>query len=146
MATRATEVILDEPASSLNAHRAGQLLAFPERSVETGLSCIMISHMLGEILCHADRIVVMRDGTVVADGPTAIGQNRRATCLAGIDVARIRSLTYVLRGALGGLNGALPAGHFRSASVACDEATVAGERPRSWSSCRSCSTPAYACS
>lgn len=77
----------------------------------------MISHMLGEILGHADHIAVMRDGTVVADGPTAIGQNRRAARLAGIDVARIRYLTYVLCGALGGLNGALPAGYFRGASV-----------------------------
>lgn len=73
--------------------------------------------MLGEILGHADRIVVMRDGTVVADGPTAIGQNRRAARLGGIDVARIRCLTYVLCGALGGLNGARPAGYFRGASV-----------------------------
>lgn len=61
-------VILDEPTSSLDAHRSSQLLAYLEHSVETGLSCIMISHMLGEILGHADRVVVMRDGTVVADG------------------------------------------------------------------------------
>jgi ribose transport system ATP-binding protein len=60
-------VILDEPTSSLDAHGAGQLLAFVRRSVAEGMSCILISHLLGEILDTSDRIVVMRDGKVVAD-------------------------------------------------------------------------------
>src|SRR6185503_14535287 len=47
----------------------------------------------------------------------AIGQNIRAAWLAGIPVGRIRFLTYVLSGALGGLNGALLAGYFRGANV-----------------------------
>jgi len=59
-------VILDEPTSSLDAHTAGQLLAFVRRFVEAGKSCILISHLLGEVLRHADRIVVMRDGQVAA--------------------------------------------------------------------------------
>jgi ribose transport system permease protein len=47
----------------------------------------------------------------------AIGQNIRAARLAGIPVGRVRFTTYVLSGALGGLNGALLAGYFRGASV-----------------------------
>jgi ribose transport system permease protein len=47
----------------------------------------------------------------------AIGQNMRAAWLAGIPVERIRFFTYVLCGALGGLNGALLAGYFRGATV-----------------------------
>ena len=47
----------------------------------------------------------------------AIGQNRRAAWLAGIAVERVRLITYVLSGALGGINGALLAGYFRGASV-----------------------------
>jgi len=47
----------------------------------------------------------------------AIGQNMRAAWLAGIRVERIRFFTYVLSGALGGMNGALLAGYFRGASV-----------------------------
>ncbi|OCC03679.1 ABC transporter ATP-binding protein [Labrys sp. WJW] len=62
-------IILDEPTSSLDSHTAGQLLAYMRAAVARGLSCILISHMLGEILDNADRIVVMRDGTVVANGP-----------------------------------------------------------------------------
>ncbi len=59
-------VILDEPTSSLDAHTAGQLLAFVRRSVDSGTSCTLISHILGEVLATCDRIVVMRDGKVVA--------------------------------------------------------------------------------
>ncbi|MFC2254351.1 sugar ABC transporter ATP-binding protein [Labrys portucalensis] len=62
-------IILDEPTSSLDSHTAGQLLAYMRAAVAKGLSCILISHMLGEILDNADRIVVMRDGAVVANGP-----------------------------------------------------------------------------
>jgi ribose transport system ATP-binding protein len=58
-------VILDEPTSSLDAHTAGQLLAHVRRSVESGVSCVLISHILGEVLSTCDRIVVMRDGKVV---------------------------------------------------------------------------------
>ena len=59
-------VILDEPTSSLDAHTAGQLLAFVRKIVAGGCSCVLISHVLGEILGSSDRIVVMRDGKVVA--------------------------------------------------------------------------------
>ena len=59
-------VILDEPTSSLDAYVAGQLLAFVRRFVANGGACILISHLLGEILSTANRIIVMRDGKVVA--------------------------------------------------------------------------------
>jgi ribose transport system ATP-binding protein len=68
---RARLVILDEPTSSLDSVVAGQLLAFVRRNVVAGGSCILISHLLGEILSTSDRIVVMRDGKVVAARPAA---------------------------------------------------------------------------
>ena len=60
-------IILDEPTSSLDAHGARQLLDFTRRAVAGGISCIFISHLLGEVLDICDRIVVMRDGKTVAD-------------------------------------------------------------------------------
>ncbi|MEW9805009.1 sugar ABC transporter ATP-binding protein [Mesorhizobium sp. ZMM04-5] len=59
-------VILDEPTSSLDGVLAGQLLAFVRKFVADGGAVILISHLLNEILTTADRIVVMRDGGVVA--------------------------------------------------------------------------------
>jgi ribose transport system ATP-binding protein len=61
-------VILDEPTSSLDHHTAGQLLSFMRRAVESGVSFVLISHLLLEILSACDRIVVMRDGRMSASG------------------------------------------------------------------------------
>src|SRR3954471_17771724 len=62
-------VILDEPTSSLDAATAKQLLEFVRREAGRGRSTILISHLLGEILQYSDRVVVMKDGKVVAERP-----------------------------------------------------------------------------
>lgn len=77
-------VILDEPTSSLDAHAAGQLLAFVRRVVGSGASTILISHLLGEILSTSDRIVVMRDGKVVAaDTAAAFDRDKLVRAMGG---------------------------------------------------------------
>jgi len=60
-------VILDEPTSSLDAGLAAQLLAHVRRFVAGGGAVVLISHMLNEILETASRIVVMKDGQIVAE-------------------------------------------------------------------------------
>ncbi len=80
-------VILDEPTSSLDVHVAGQLLAFVRRFVAGGGACILISHLLGEVLSTASRIVVMRDGKIVAARPA--GEFTRTSLVAAMgSVAR----------------------------------------------------------
>jgi ribose transport system ATP-binding protein len=64
-------VILDEPTSSLDAGLASQLLAYIARFTAAGGAIVLISHILGEILSASTRIVVMKDGKVVADRPAA---------------------------------------------------------------------------
>jgi ribose transport system ATP-binding protein len=79
-------VILDEPTSSLDGHTAAQLFAFIRRSVDAGLSCVLISHLLGEILGTSDRVVVMRDGRVVTSGPTAsFDRNKLVAAMGGAE-------------------------------------------------------------
>jgi ribose transport system ATP-binding protein len=78
-------VILDEPTSSLDAHTAGQLLAYVTRAAAQGISCILISHLLDEVLRVADRIVVMRDGAVVAaDAAAQFDRQRLVTAMGGV--------------------------------------------------------------
>ena len=67
--TPARLVILDEPTSSLDAGLAAQLLAHVRRFVDAGGAVIFISHILGEVLSAASRVVVMKDGRIVADRP-----------------------------------------------------------------------------
>ncbi len=68
--TEARLVILDEPTSSLDAGIAEQLLSHIMRFCAGGGAVIFISHMLGEIFEVATRIIVMKDGKVVAERPT----------------------------------------------------------------------------
>ena len=62
-------VILDEPTSSLDAVTAKQLLEYVRKVVDMNQSCILISHLLGEVLNYTDRISVMKDGQVVSERP-----------------------------------------------------------------------------
>jgi ribose transport system ATP-binding protein len=100
-------VILDEPTSSLDSHLAGQLLTYLRGAVNTGLSVIFISHILGEVLNHSDRIVVMRDGRAVADGPASVFDRKRLVTEMGgeeghkpappFEIARVEGRTAPVR-------------------------------------------------
>jgi ribose transport system ATP-binding protein len=91
-------VILDEPTSSLDAHRAGQLLSYVRRVIGNGASCILISHLLGEVLEYSDRIVVMRDGKVVtADRASAFTRDKLVAAMGSTAVAKARSADSTAR-------------------------------------------------
>ncbi len=90
-------VILDEPTSSLDAHTSGQLLAHIRRATAASMSFVFISHLLGEILDCSDRILVMRDGRIIAgDRAKAFDRDRLVATMGGaggagggVDSARI---------------------------------------------------------
>lgn len=64
-------LILDEPTSSLSDDLAEELFAYLTRlREERGLSVILVSHKVADILDHCDRTIVMRDGEVVSDRAT----------------------------------------------------------------------------
>lgn len=76
-------VILDEPTSSLDASLAEQLMTYIRKFVREGGSVLLISHILGEILSTATRVVVMKDGRVVADGKAKEFDNRSLVSAMG---------------------------------------------------------------
>jgi ribose transport system ATP-binding protein len=58
-------LIFDEPTAYLTRQEAAQLFALIRRLKETGVTIIYISHRLEEVFELADRVTVLRDGTVV---------------------------------------------------------------------------------
>ncbi len=58
-------LILDEPTSSLNETDSNALLALLKEFKAQGISSILITHKLNEVLKVADRITVLRDGMTV---------------------------------------------------------------------------------
>ncbi|MDR2209929.1 MAG: sugar ABC transporter ATP-binding protein [Spirochaetaceae bacterium] len=55
-------LILDEPTSSLNDDESEKLLKLILEFKKQGITCVMISHKLNEILEVADTITILRDG------------------------------------------------------------------------------------
>jgi ABC-type uncharacterized transport system ATPase subunit len=65
-------LIMDEPTAVLAPQEADDLFATLRSMTAEGRSVVFISHKLGEVLAIADRVTVMRRGTVTAAGlPTA---------------------------------------------------------------------------
>jgi putative multiple sugar transport system ATP-binding protein len=59
-------LILDEPTSSLNETDSENLLKLLRELKKQGVTCIMISHKLKEVIEIADTVTVLRDGQTVA--------------------------------------------------------------------------------
>ena len=64
---RARLVVLDEPSASLTDTEIQHLHAVVRTLKDEGVSVIYVSHRLQEILSLTDRVLVMRDGRMVAD-------------------------------------------------------------------------------
>ncbi|HET6509866.1 MAG TPA: ABC transporter ATP-binding protein [Baekduia sp.] len=72
IAGRPALVVADEPTSALDVTVQAQVLALLEEIVEQdGVSVLLITHDLELAAAHADDVVVLHDGRLVEQGPTA---------------------------------------------------------------------------
>jgi ribose transport system ATP-binding protein len=71
LALDARLIVLDEPTASLAAAEAGRLLEILHRLRGAGLSCILVTHRIDEVLTHCDRVTVLRNGKLVGTAEVA---------------------------------------------------------------------------
>ena len=64
-------IIFDEPTATLTPEEKRHFFALIRRLKARGVSIVFISHALEEALDLSDRITILRDGELVATGPTA---------------------------------------------------------------------------
>jgi iron complex transport system ATP-binding protein len=65
-------VLLDEPLNNLDMRHSVQMMRMLRRmATELGKTVVLVVHDINFASCYSDRIVAMKDGRVVAEGPTA---------------------------------------------------------------------------
>src|ERR671912_843928 len=80
-------MILDEPTAVLTPQETEDLFSVLEELVADGLSIILISHKLGELIGVADRITIIRDGKVVETvDASGTNEGELARLMVGRDV------------------------------------------------------------
>lgn len=69
LARSANLIVMDEPTARLSSSEARNLRTTVRKLSERGVTVIYVSHLLDEVLAIADRVTIMRDGTVVRTTP-----------------------------------------------------------------------------
>src|SRR4029077_6163615 len=94
-------MVLDEPTAGMDVEGRRDFWTAIRRDAERGRTVLFATHYLEEADAYADRIILLRQGRIVADGTASevrnlsTGRSVRAT-LPGADPAKLRSLPGVL--------------------------------------------------
>ncbi len=71
LSSNARIMIMDEPTSALTRHETQNLLQLLARIKADGVTVLFVSHKLEEVLDVADKVSVLRDGSLIGTRPTA---------------------------------------------------------------------------
>jgi len=71
LVNRPLALLLDEPSTGLDLVARGQLLAMMRELARQGVTLVLVTHHIEEIVPEIDRVVLLRGGKVLADGPRA---------------------------------------------------------------------------
>ncbi len=85
-------LILDEPTAGLDLSASFEYLARIRDLVSNGKNIVLVTHLLNEIPPDIERIVLLREGSIVADGPkeeVLTEENLLTTYGTAIKVARV---------------------------------------------------------
>jgi simple sugar transport system ATP-binding protein len=82
-------VLMDEPTAAISVRQVAEVLELIRRLKAQGVAVMLISHRMPDVFAVADRIVVMRRGSKVADKPIARSSPEEVTGLitGAIEVA-----------------------------------------------------------
>lgn len=71
LASRPRLLMLDEPTAALDTGEVDRLLDVVRSLAQRGVAILYVSHRLGEVMAISDRVLVLRNGSLVANRPTA---------------------------------------------------------------------------
>ena len=80
-------LVLDEPTNSLDLRACRDLTASLRRLAQQGTNVILVTHHLPDIIPEIDRVVVLKEGRVLRDGPKAgVLTSRAISDVFGVEV------------------------------------------------------------
>ena len=89
-------IVLDESTRALSADAARSFYTTLRHAVRDGGSVLLVAHSLPEVLAVADRVSVIRDGRMVAQGvaTSELSEQGIARMMVGRDVQELRAFTH----------------------------------------------------
>ncbi|HEX8710885.1 MAG TPA: ATP-binding cassette domain-containing protein [Terracidiphilus sp.] len=66
---RPRQLLLDEPSNALDLAAQRELRETLRKLAREGTGLVLVTHHLGDILPEIERVILMRDGRIVGDGP-----------------------------------------------------------------------------
>lgn len=92
----ASTVILDEPTAVLTPQESVALYAMLKKLCTQGKSVVLITHKLGEVMENSERVLVMRQGKLVAERQTAeTNQDELAELMVGRQIETVEKVSRV---------------------------------------------------
>jgi simple sugar transport system ATP-binding protein len=79
--TNAKIVLMDEPTAAISVRQVAEVLNLIRRLRDQGITVVLISHRMPDVFDVADRVIVMRRGSKVADRPIAKSSPEEVTGL-----------------------------------------------------------------
>ncbi len=80
-------LILDEPTAALNDEDSAHLLDLIRGLRDEGITCVIISHKLNEVLAIADQVTILRDGKTITTLPAeGLTEERIISGMVGRDM------------------------------------------------------------
>ena len=80
-----TAMLMDEPTAALGVRESRKVLALARHVADEGLAVVLISHILPHVMELADRVIVMRHGSKVAELTEDITSDRLVALIVGVD-------------------------------------------------------------
>jgi D-xylose transport system ATP-binding protein len=81
-------LLLDEPTAALTESEVATLMGILRRLKANGVTCIYISHKIGEVFEIADTITILRDGSTIATKPiTDTSENEVISMMVGRELS-----------------------------------------------------------
>jgi len=66
---RPETLLFDEPSNALDISAQFQLRETMRQLARSGLAIVLVTHQVSEIIPEIDRVILLRDGRILSDGP-----------------------------------------------------------------------------